>query len=61
MGEDFRQGWCMTRPEWRREVGKRGVWLLTPDGSRYRAPLFSGFFPVDDLDKVVRLLSELRN
>ena len=58
---DFRQGWCMTRPDWRGEVGKRGVWLLKRDGSRYRAPLFSGFLPVDQLDKVLRLLSELPN
>jgi hypothetical protein len=56
---DFRQGWCMTRPDWRAEVGKRGVWLLKRDGRRYRAPLFSGFFGPDQLDKVLRLLSDL--
>src|SRR3954466_14915291 len=41
---DFRQGWCMTRPDWRAAVGKTGIWLLKKDGSAYRAPdLFFGF------------------
>ena len=58
---DFRPGWCITRPDWRTLVGKRGIWVLERDGNRYRAPLFSGFFPTKDLDEVVRLLSEPPN
>jgi len=56
----FLQGWCLTRPDWRGVVGKRGIWLLRRDGNRYRAPdLFGGFLdPAKDLDQVVRLLAE---
>jgi hypothetical protein len=56
---DFHQGWCVTRPDWRGQVEKRGVWLLKREGGRYRAPLFSGFFEPEQLDEVVRLLSDL--
>jgi hypothetical protein len=56
---DFRQGWCLTRPDWRGAVGKRGIWVLSRYGSRYRAPdLFSGFREVSDLDAVLKALSE---
>ena len=56
---DWRTGWCVTRPDWRGEVGKRGIWLLTRDGGRYRAPsLFSGFLHLKYLEEVNRLLSE---
>ena len=58
---DFRQGWCMTRPDWRGVIGKRGVWLLKGDGGRDRAPLFSGFFGPEQLEEILRLLSELSN
>jgi len=47
---DFRPGWCLTRPNWRGAAGKRGIWLLTRDGKRYRAPhFFSGFNEMKDL------------
>ena len=50
---DFRQGWCLTRPDWRGAVGKRGIWFLRRDGNRYRAPeLFSGFRPITHLPKL---------
>ena len=58
---DFRQLWCMTRPDWRGVVGRRGIWVLKRDGSRYRADLFSGFIGVEQLGEVVRLLAEPPN
>jgi hypothetical protein len=59
---DFHQGWCLTRPEWRGAVGKPGIWLLSRDGNRYRAPdLFIGFLdPAKHLDQVVRALAEIQ-
>ena len=57
---DFRPGWCRTRPDWRGVVGKRGIWLLSREGNRYRAhDLFDGFLdPAKDLDQVIRVLAE---
>jgi len=59
---DFRRGWCLTRPDWRGAVGKRGIWLLTRDGKRYRAKdLFVGYLDPDKyLDQIIRLLKETR-
>jgi len=59
---DFRQGWCLTRPDWRGAVGKPGIWLLNRDGSRYRAAdLFIGHLdPAKHLERVVRVLAEIR-
>jgi len=56
---DFRQGWCMTRPEWRGVVGKTGIWLLKRDGNNYRAPdLFFGFLDASKyLNQVIGLLA----
>jgi hypothetical protein len=53
---DFRQGWCMTRPDWRGARGKRGIWVLTRNGSYYRASLFSGFLDVKYVEEVSKLL-----
>src|SRR5690349_20377763 len=33
---DFRQGWCLTRPDWRGAIGKSGIWVLTKDSGQYR-------------------------
>ena len=50
---DFRQGWCLMRPDWRAVIGKRDIWILTHDGNRYRAPdLFSGFNQMKLLQKI---------
>jgi hypothetical protein len=58
---DFRQGWCLTRPDWRGAVGRRGIWILRRDGDRYRAPdLFSGFQETENLQKVLAELSALQ-
>ena len=56
---DFRQGWCMTRPDWRGAVGKRGIWLLKKQGDTYRSPdLFFGFLdPERYLYRVVGFLT----
>ena len=58
---DFKQGWCLTRPDSRGAIGKRGIWVLTRDGSRYRAPdLLTGFRDVKDLGSVMEALSDTR-
>ena len=49
---DFRQGWCLTRPDWRGAIGRRGVWVLKREGGRYRAEMFGGFHPMEYLDRV---------
>ena len=56
---DFRQGWCLTRPDWRGAVGKTGIWLLKKQGDAYRAPdLFGGFLDRPKyLDQVVGFLT----
>jgi hypothetical protein len=56
---DFRQGWCLTRPDWRGAVGKAGIWLLRKQGDIYRAPdVFDGFLDTSRyLDQVVGLLT----
>ncbi len=55
----FRQGWCLTRPDWRGAVGKTGIWVLEKQGDIYRAPgLFDGFLDRSIfLDQVVAFLS----
>jgi hypothetical protein len=58
---DFQPGWCITHPDWRTLVGKRGIWVLKIYGDRYRAQLFSGFFRAEQLNEVLRLLSEPPN
>jgi hypothetical protein len=57
---DFRQGWCLTRPDWRGAVGKRGIWLLVQKGNQYRAddPFFGYLDPVKHLSEVLSLLPE---
>jgi hypothetical protein len=53
---DFWQGWCLTRRDWRPAIGKRGIWLITRDGDRYRAlDLFSGFgfYDMTELQKIL--------
>jgi hypothetical protein len=57
---DFRQGWCLTRPDWRDVVGKRGIWVLLKDGNQYRAhdPLFGHLDPGKHLDELLKLLEE---
>jgi hypothetical protein len=56
---DFRQGWCLTRPDWRGAVGKSGIWLLKKQGDSYRAAdLFNGFLDVSRyLDEVIGFLA----
>lgn len=55
---DFRPGWCLTRPDWRAAIGKRGIWLLARDGDRYRAPgVFSGFNKMNTLQEILGVLS----
>jgi hypothetical protein len=54
---DFNPGWCAWRPDWRGAIGKRGIWLLKRDGSRYRSPyLFGGFHQMKDLAKILAFL-----
>ena len=56
---DFKQGWCLTRPDWRGAIGRRGIWVLTRDGGRYRAPdLLTGFRDVEELGIVMEALSD---
>jgi hypothetical protein len=56
---DFKQGWCMTRPDGRGTVGERGIWVLTRAGSRYRATsLFGGFLDLRSLGEITKLLAE---
>jgi hypothetical protein len=56
---DFRPMWCLTRPDWRGEIGRPGIWFLTRDGSRYRAPnMFTSFVDLRRLDEVTKLLAE---
>jgi hypothetical protein len=49
----------MTRPDWRGEIGKRGIWLLNRSGARYRANHpFDGFSDEKEhLHEVDRLLA----
>jgi len=56
---DFMAGWCLTRPDWRGEVGRRGIWFLVQDGRRYRANMFYGFLDITYLNEVTRVLPEL--
>lgn len=58
---DFRRGWCMTRPDWRGVIGKRGIWVLKRNGSQYRAELFGGFIGAEQVAEVVRLLAQPSN
>jgi hypothetical protein len=56
---DFLGGWCLTRPDWRGEVGKRGIWVLTRDGRRYHAPhLFTGFLDLKFLQQISKSFTE---
>jgi hypothetical protein len=57
---DFQPGWCLTRPDWRGAIGKRGIWLLTKDSHLYRSPdLFGGYLEPDKhLKAVIQFLSE---
>jgi hypothetical protein len=57
---DFRQGWCLTRADWRGEIGRRGVWVLRREGGRYRAEMFGGFLPMEYLDRVRAELRAVR-
>ena len=55
---DFRAGWCLTRPDWRGAVGRRGIWVLTRDGCRHRSPnLFGGFLDMEHLGEISKLLA----
>jgi hypothetical protein len=57
---DFRQGWSLTRPDWRGQAGRRGIWLLSREGGRYRAnDLFGGFLGESEyLPEVLRILAD---
>jgi hypothetical protein len=55
----FGQTWCLNPPDWRGEIGKRGIWVLTKERNRYRAPdPFGGFLDPANLDDVVHFLAE---
>jgi hypothetical protein len=57
---DFRAGWCLIRPDWRGAIGQRGIWVLTRDGDRYRAPsLWAGFLDLKRLDEILKALAEV--
>ena len=56
---DFKQGWGLTRPDWRGAIKKRGIWVLSRDGRRYRAPdLLIGFRDVKDLAVILEAVSD---
>jgi hypothetical protein len=49
---DFRPGWCLTRPDWRGAVGKRGIWVLHRNGIQYRAhDPFTGFLESGEISR----------
>jgi len=56
---DFMAGWCLTRPDWRGEAGRRGIWFLVQGGRGYRANMFYGFLDTTYLGEVNKLLAEL--
>jgi hypothetical protein len=57
---DFRQSWCLFRPDWRGAIGERGIWMLTRDGNRYRAPLLFGFAKLTNLPEILHALGDAK-
>ncbi len=56
---NFGRMWCLNRPDWRGAAGKRGIWVLTREDNRYRAPdLFTGFLDTANLDDVIHFLAD---
>jgi hypothetical protein len=51
-------GWCLSNPDWRHAVDKRGIWVLTRGGYWYRAPdIFGGFLGLKYLEEVRETLA----